>query len=91
MKRLSEIITSVGLTIAVLGACCLDSPGIYGYAAGAVGILGGFVAGVGYAVRILGERREKDIFYFHQRDRLTVDVEWIELEAECNECRRISS
>lgn len=63
MKRLSEIITVTGLSIAVLGACCVDSPGVYGYLAGVVCIPGGFTAGIGYAIRVLRERRKRDIFY----------------------------
>lgn len=82
MKQLSEIITAIGFVVAVLGACCLDSPGIYGYAAGVVGILGGFVAGIGYAVRILAESRKSNMLYFPQLKEPVEDVTWIELEAE---------
>ena len=82
MKRLSELITAAGLGIAILGACCMDSPGLYGYAAGTVGILGGFVAGMGYAMMVLAECRKSSILYFPQPKEPVEDGGWIELETE---------
>ena len=86
MKVVSNIIIAIGAVISILSACCVDSPGAYGYAAGIACILGGFVAGAGYAVRMLDERRkEKRKAYFyeiHRKDRLDADVEFIDLEAK---------
>lgn len=80
MKIISNAATLIGLVIAILGACCLDSPGAYGYIAGAACIVGGIIAGTGYALRLRGERRERRLDQFHQVDRLDGDAEWIELE-----------
>ena len=82
MKRLSELITAAGLGIAILGGCCVDSPGIYGYAAGTVGILGGFVAGVGYTMMVLAECRKSNILYFPRPKEPVEDAGWIGLEAK---------
>lgn len=72
MKRFSKAIMAIGTMIALLAVCRLDSPGVYGYLAGAVAILGGFVVGVGYALRLLSERQRECRLYFIKVD------EWIE-------------
>lgn len=80
VRRLSKIIMATGGIISMLAMCCLDSDGIYMYYAGAVCILGGFIAGAGYGLRVLSEcRREMQIemFYFHQADKLDGDMEFI--------------
>ena len=86
MKVVSNIIIAIGAVISILSACCVDSPGVYGYAAGIACIFGGFIIGTGYAVRILGARKEekrKAYFYeIHRKDRLDADVEFIDLEAK---------
>lgn len=46
LDKLSTVIMLIGAGIAILAMCCLDSEGTYMYYAGAVCILGGFVAGV---------------------------------------------
>ena len=53
VRRLSKIIMATGGIISMLAMCCLDSDGIYMYYAGAVCILGGFIAGAGYGLRVL--------------------------------------
>lgn len=80
MKRISEAVTAIGSMIAVVSVCCLDSPGAYGCFAGLVCILGGFIAGTGYAIKVLGEyRKAKHSFCrFLRQDRLDTDVECIE-------------
>lgn len=80
MKVISKAAISIGSIIAVLGACCIDSDGLYGYAAGAICVLGGFIAGTGYALGLLAERREvKSISEFRQKDRYDADLIFIEI------------
>ena len=62
MRRLSKIIMATGGVISMLAMCCLDSDGVYMYYAGAVCILGGFIAGAGYGLRVLSERRRRGGF-----------------------------
>lgn len=76
MDRLSKVIMIIGIVIALLAMCCIDSPGIYGYLAGGVAILGGFIAGVGYALGLLAERRRVYRLYLVKVDE--PDVVWIE-------------
>lgn len=81
VRRLSKIIMATGGTISMLAMCCLDSDGVYMYYAGAFCILGGFIAGAGYGLRVLSERRREiqiDVFYFHQADKLDGDMMLIE-------------
>lgn len=81
MDKLSTAIMVIGVGIAILAMCCLDSEDIYMYYAGAVCILGGFVAGAGYGLKVLSERRREtriELFYFHQTDMLDGDLELIE-------------
>ena len=60
LDKLSTVIMLIGASIAILAMCCLDSEGTYMYYAGAVCILGGFVAGAGYGLRVLSERRKRE-------------------------------
>ncbi len=76
MDRLSKVIMTVGAIIALLAICCLDSPGAYGYLAGAVAILGGFIVGAGYGLGLLVERRRVYALYIVKVDE--PDVVWIE-------------
>lgn len=76
MKRLSKVIMVIGAVIALLAACCIDSPGVYGYLAGAVAILGGFIVGAGYGLGLLVERRRVYALYIVKVDE--PDVVWIE-------------
>ena len=81
LDKLSTVIMLIGAGIAILAMCCLNSEGTYMYYAGAVCILGGFVAGAGYGFRVLSERRREtriELFYFHQNDWLDRDLEMIE-------------
>ena len=90
MKRLSKIIMAIGGTISMLAMCCLDSDGVYMYYAGAVCILGGFIAGAGYGLRVLSERRREiqiEMFYFHQADKLDGDIELIDCSDSMKEAR----
>ena len=61
MKRIGKIITAVGVVTALLAGCCLDSQDVYGYLAGALCIIGGFLGGVGYAIYMLAERRRSEV------------------------------
>lgn len=80
MRVISKAVISIGLMIAVLGACCIDSTGLYGYVAGIICILGGFIAGTGYALWLLVEKRDvKSIGEFHQTDRYDADLIFIEI------------
>lgn len=91
MKRLSKIIMATGGTISMLAMCCLDSDGVYMYYAALVCILGGFIAGAGYGLRVLSEcRREMQIemFYFHQADKLDGDMELIDCSDSMKEARQ---
>ena len=81
MKRLSKIIMATGGTISMLAMCCLDSDGVYMYYAALVCILGGFIAGAGYGLRVLSERRREiqiEMFCFYQADKLDEDMVLIE-------------
>lgn len=81
MDKLSTAIMVIGASIAILAMCCLDSEDVYMYYAGAVCILGGFIAGAGYGLKVLSERRREtriELFYFRQADRLDGDLELIE-------------
>lgn len=49
MKRIGKIVTAVGVVTALLAGCCLDSQDVYGYLAGVLCIIGGFLGGAGYA------------------------------------------
>ena len=83
LDKLSKIIMTIGGGISLVAMCCLDSPGMYSYYAGAACILGGFVIGAGYGVRVLSERRREiriDMIYFRQPDWLDADVELIGIE-----------
>ena len=75
MKRLSKVIMTIGTMIALLAACCIDSPGVYGYLAGAVAVLGGFIVGAGYGLGLLAERRRVYALYIVKVDE--PDVVWI--------------
>ena len=69
MDKLSKIIMAVGGIISATAMCCLDSEGVYMYYAGAVCIMGGFVIGAGYGLKVLSEHRRKtriELFYFRQ-------------------------
>lgn len=90
MRRLSKIIMVTGGIISMLAMCCLDSDGIYMYYAGAVYILGGFIAGAGYGLRVLSEHRREiqiDVFYFHQADKLDRDMVLIDCSDSTKEAR----
>ena len=83
LDKLSKIIMAIGGGISLVAMCCLDSPGMYSYYAGAACILGGFVIGAGYGLRVLSERRNEvriDMIYFRQPDWLDADVELIDLD-----------
>lgn len=84
LKVISNIAMAIGMIIAVLFACCIDSPGVYGYAAGFAYVAGLIIAGSGYIVRLVGERRkEKWTSCFHEvrrSDGLKADIEFINLE-----------
>ncbi|MCI7523969.1 hypothetical protein [Roseburia hominis] len=49
---------------------------VYGYLAGALCIIDGFLGGVGYAIYMLTERRRTEVVI--QTDEL--DIVWIEIE-----------
>ena len=59
MKRIGKIVTAVGVVTALLAGCCLDSQDVYGYLAGAVCIIGGFLGGAGYPVRNIHGRKPR--------------------------------
>lgn len=76
MDRLRKVIMTIGAMIVLLAACCIDSPGAYGYLAGAVAILGGFIVGAGYGLGLLTDRRRVYALYIVKADE--PDVVWIE-------------
>lgn len=86
MKFISNTAIIVGLIISALSACCIDSPGAYGYAVGLMYVAGMIIAGTGYAIRLILERRERkrirDVYETLGKDRLDADVEFIDLEVE---------
>lgn len=84
MKFISNAAIAVGLIISALSACCIDSPGAYGYAAGVACTIGLIIAGTGYVIRMFTERLEeqrvRDFYETRGKDRL--DVEFIEIETK---------
>lgn len=80
MKRIGKIVTAVGVVTALLAGCCLDSQDVYGYLAGALCIIGGFLGGAGYAIYMLAARRKACFYFIRRRDRLDADVEFIDLD-----------
>ena len=71
-----QIVTAVGVVTALLAGCCLDSQDVYGYLAGAVCIIGGFLGGAGYAIYMLAERRRTEVVIEMDKP----DIVWIEIE-----------
>lgn len=61
LKRIGKIVTAVGVVTALLAGCCLDSQDVYGYLAGALCIIGGFLGGACYAICMLAERRRTEV------------------------------
>lgn len=81
MKPLSKAMITSGTIIALLSACCIDSDGIYGYAAGISCMLGLIIIITGFSVglkNILTEEiRIKDFYNTKRKDRLDTDVEFL--------------
>lgn len=72
LDKLAKVIMTVGGIVSAAAMCCLDSEGVYMYYAGAVCIMGGFVIGAGYGLKVLSERRREtsiELFYFRQTDK----------------------
>lgn len=86
MKLISNTATAVGWIIFAVSACCIDSVGAYGYAAGVACTIGLIIAGAGYVIRMFAERlEEKRVSEFYEirgKDRLDADVEFIEIETK---------
>lgn len=84
MKLISNTATAVGWIIFAVSACCIDSVGAYGYAAGVACTIGLIIAGTGYVVRLFAERVEekriRDFYEMLGKDRLDADVEFINIE-----------
>ena len=76
LKRIGKIIMAVGVVTALLAGCCLDSQDVYGYLAGALCIIGGFLGGAGYAICMLAERRCTEVVIEMDKP----DIVWIEIE-----------
>ena len=84
MKQISKIIMAIGVMIAVIGGCGLDSEGqVYLMMIFTI-FLGIFIALVGWLMLTLAEqmqkKRDSQFYIIHQRDRLDVDVEFIDLD-----------
>ena len=84
MKQISKAIMAVGVMIAVVGGCGLDSEGqAYLMMVSAI-ILGIIIALVGRMMLALAEqmqeKRRKQFYIAHHRDRLDADVEIIDLD-----------
>ncbi len=86
MKFISNTALAVGWIIFAVSACFIDSSGAYGYAAGVACTIGLIIAGIGYVIRMFAERLEekrvRDFYEMHGKDRLDADVEFIEFETE---------
>ena len=85
LKKLSELILGTGVIIAVLGGCCIDSPEPYGTMALMVVVIGGAVAGLGYALMIYESTKKKDLSDFHQKDKLDGDITYISYDSNGKE------
>lgn len=89
MRTIGNAFIGIGVLISVISACCVDSAEPYGTLALLTVAIGGVIAGVGYGIRILGERRKEQIvqnFYFYPRkDRLDADIEIIAPEMDAKE------
>lgn len=83
MKIISDILTAAGLLIFTVSASCVDSPGLYGCAAGIACAAGGILACAGYIVSGREAQRNKQrkagFYTAGRRDRLNADVEIISL------------
>ena len=86
MKFISNTALAVGWIIFAVSACCIDSAGAYGYAAGVVCTIGLIIAGTGYVIRMFTERLEeqrvRDFYEMRGKDKLDADVEFIEVVNE---------
>ncbi len=83
MESIHNIIISAGMLLSAFAACCIDSPGMYGWAAGIACVAGGIIAGIGY---IAGQRevrqrnrREAGFYEARRRDRLDAGLEILHL------------
>ena len=81
MDELANVIMGIGGAVAVIACMALDSNEMYSYYAGAVAIIGGVIAGIGYGLRVLARKRwerKRDLYYFRQRARRNEDIIWME-------------
>ena len=78
LKRIGKIVTAVGVVTPMLAGCCLNSQDVYGYLAGALCIIGGFLGGAGYAIYMLEERRRTEVVIEMDKP----DIVWIEIEGK---------
>ncbi len=80
MQIVGKAFIGIGLAVAVVAGCCVDSPGIYGTLALIAVLVGGIIAGAGYGMTLLGNPDIKAFYSIHRKDRLDADVEFIELD-----------
>lgn len=83
MTLIHNITIAAGMLISAFCVCCIDSPGMYGCAAGIACAAGGIIAGIGY---IAGQRevrrrnqREAGFYEARRRDKLDADIKIISL------------
>lgn len=83
MKAIHNITIAAGMLISAFCACCIDSTGIYGCAAGIACAAGGIIAGAGYIAAWLEVRRrnqrEAGFYEVRRRDKLDAELEIINL------------
>lgn len=80
MQTVGKAFIGIGLIIAVVSACCVDSVEPYGTIALIVVLLGGIIAGAGYGMMLADKPDTKAFYCIHRKDRLDADVEFIEIK-----------
>lgn len=80
MQKAGKAFIGIGLAVAVVAGCCVDSPGTYGTLALITVAVGGIVAGAGYGMTLIGKPDIKVFYSIHRKDKLDADVEYIDLD-----------
>lgn len=80
LQRVGKVFIGIGLTVAVVAGCCVDSAEPFGKMALLAVLIGGIVAGIGYGMTVLGKPDVNAFFVIHRKDKLDADVEFIDLD-----------
>lgn len=80
MQRVGKVFIGIGLSLAVVAGCCIDSVYPFGMLALVAVVIGGVVAGIGYTMIVLGKPDIKAFYVIKRKDRLDADVEFIDID-----------